>query len=110
MQERMPTNALARLVPPPGGEQRLRAALQKQEAPHRHRGWGLPLAGALACVCVLAMVPALRPAPLDGEIRQALSQAVAPLPPGGLRVSGADVEDIGSRNPDVYLYRVATAR
>lgn len=108
MQERMPTNALARLAPPPGGEQRLRAALHGQEAGHLHRGWGLPLAGALACLCVLAMVPTLRPAPMDGEIRHALNQAVAPFPAGGIRVSGADIESIESTDPDVHIYRLAT--
>ena len=75
MQERLPTASLARLPPPPGGENRLRAALLDQE--RRHRGWGLPLAGAFACLCVLAAALALRPDPLDAEIRQGAAAPAA---------------------------------
>lgn len=106
MDTRMPTSALARLSPPPGGGQRLRAALHERN--RGRRGWHLPLAGAFACLCVLAIVLALRPAPLDSEIRRAVHTAAAPPPAGGIRVSGADVESIESPDPDVHIYRLAT--
>lgn len=108
MDERMPTRALARLSPPPGGEQRLRAALLERDPgqePEYH-GWRLPLAGALACLCVLALVLALRPGPMHGEVQEALNAAVTP-PPGGIRVSGADVESVESLDPQVRIYRLA---
>ena len=104
MEEHMPTRALARLSPPPGGEQRLRATLLGRTP--RHPGWGPPLAGAFACLCVLAVVLSLRPDPRDAEIRGALQAAVTP-PPGGIRVAGAQVENVESLDPDVRIYRLA---
>lgn len=104
MQEPLPTASLARLPPPPGGESRLRAALPEQEC--RHRGWGLPLAGAFAGLCLLAAALALRPDPLDAEIRYAVTQA-ATLPLEGIRVAGADVERVESVDPSVRIYRLA---
>lgn len=104
MQERLPTASLARLAPPPGGESRLRAALHDQ--PSRRYGPGLPLAGAFACLCVLAAALALRPDPLDARIRHAVTEA-ATLPPGGIRVAGADVESVESLDPSVRIYRLA---
>lgn len=107
--DRLPTRALARLSPPPGGEQRLRAALLDREPAREGQRFGLnlPLAAAFACLCVLAVVLALRPAPMDSEIQDALHAAVTP-PPGGIRVSGADVESVESLDPDVRIYRLAT--
>lgn len=104
MQERLPTASLARLSPSPGGESRLRAALLEQES--RQRGWGLPLVGAFACLCLLAAALALRPDPLDAEIRHAVTGA-ATLPPEGIRVAGADVESVESLDPSVRIYRLA---
>ncbi len=104
MQEPLPTAALARLSPPPGGESRLRAALHGKD--HRRRHWGVPLAGAFACLCVLAAALTLRPDTLDAEIRNAVTQA-ATLPPEGIRVAGSSVERLESSDPSVRLYRVA---
>lgn len=104
MQERLPTASLARLPPPPGGESRLRAALH--EHGRRRHNWGLPLAGAFACLCLLAAALALRPDPLDAEIRHAVTEA-ATLPPEGIRVAGQDVESVESLDPSVRIYRLA---
>jgi len=106
MDKHMPTRALARLTPPPGGEQRLRAALVAKTP--SHRGWALPLAASLGCICVLAGVLALRPDPVDDRIREAVETAMTP-PAGGIRVSGAQVEKVGSPDPDVRIYRLAAA-
>ena len=77
-EDHMPTRALARLSPPPGGGQRLRAALLAQELARERprRGWGVPLAAAFACLCVLAAVLALRPGPTDGGIQDALNAQI----------------------------------
>lgn len=104
MQERLPTASLARLQPPPGGESRLRASLHGHG--RRRHGWGLPLAGAFACLCLLAAAFALRPDPLDTEIRHAVTEA-ATLPPEGIRVAGQDVEKVESLDPSVRIYRLA---
>ena len=108
MQEQLPTASLARLSPPPGGETRLRAALLEQDHRHHHRshGWRLPLAGAFACLCVLAAALALRPDPLDSEIHHAVTEAATP-PADGIRVAGKDLESVESRDPSVRIYRVA---
>ena len=103
MDERMPTRVLARLPPPPGGEQRLRAALHGRAA---GSGWRLPSAVGFACLCVLAILLALRPDPMDTEIRRAVNKAVT-LPPGGIRVTGANVESLESPDPAVRIYRLA---
>lgn len=107
-EDHMPTRLLARLSPPPGGGQRLRAALLEQEfaRERQRRGRSLPLAAAFACLCVLAVVLALRPGSMDGQIQDALHAAVSP-PPSGIRVSGADVESVESLDPDVRIYRLA---
>ena len=108
MQEQLPTASLARLSPPPGGETRLRAALLEQDHRHHHRrhGWGPPLAGAFACLCLLAAALTLRPDPLDAGIRHAVTEA-ATLPPEGIRVAGQDVERVESQDPSVRIYRLA---
>lgn len=106
MQKPLPTAALARLSPPPGGEGRLRDALHERD--HRRQHWGLPLAGAFACLCVVAVLLTLRPDPLDAEIRSAVTDA-ATLPPDGIRVAGSSLERLESGDPSVRLYRIAAA-
>ncbi|MEN1925699.1 hypothetical protein [Luteimonas qiangzhengi] len=103
MDERMPTRALARLSPPLGGEQRLRAALHGREAGF---GWLLPSAVTFACLCVLAILLALRPDPMDTRIRHAINEAVTP-PTGGIRVADVNVERVESLDPAVRIYRLA---
>lgn len=103
MDERMPTAALARLVPPPGGERRLRAALHEREADRR--GWLLPLAAAFASLCVLAVTLSLRPDPADTRIRDSIARALDTA--DGIRVAGARVERVASLDPAVQVYRLA---
>src|SRR3546814_6607383 len=81
----MPTVGLARLAPLPGGERRLREALRDRGT--HAIGWKLPLAGACASLCVLALAYALQPDPLDAEVRRAVNEAAAPIQ--GVRVAGA---------------------
>ena len=99
--DRMPTSGLARLVPLPGGERRLREAL-RDRGTHAF-GWKLPLAGACASLCVLALAYALQPDPLDAEVRRAVNEAAAPIQ--GIRVAGARIEPIASRDANVRIYR-----
>jgi hypothetical protein len=61
--DRLPTGNLTRLAPPPGGERRLREALR--DSGTRAFGWKLPLAGACASLCALALAYVLQPDPLD---------------------------------------------
>lgn len=105
MDERMPTAALARLVPPPGGEQRLRAALRGRDAGGAR--WRLPLAAAFASLCVLAATLPLRPDPADDRIRSSIARAVEA--PDGIRVAGARVERVASQDRSVRVYRLADA-
>lgn len=103
MDERMPGLGLANLVPPPGGERRLRAALRGRNT--TARGWGIPLATA-ACLCALvASIFVPRPDPMDDGIRHAIEDAVAPT--DGIRVADRRVERIASQDPGVRIYRVA---
>jgi len=103
--DRMPTAALARLAPPPGGERRLREALRKHQA--RGFDWRLPLAGAFASLCMLVLAYAVaRPdASMDAEIQRAVAGAVAPI--DGIRVAGARIEPVATRDPGVRIYRLA---
>lgn len=100
--DRMPTGNLSRLAPPPGGERRLREAL-RDRGTHAF-GWKLPVAGACASLCVLALAYALQPDPLDAEVRRAVSEAAAPIQ--GIRVAGARVEPIASHDANVRIYRL----
>src|SRR5690606_24646493 len=104
--EPMPIAGLARLSPPPGGERRLCEALHGREA--RGHGWHLPLAGAFASLCVLALAFAtMRPdTAMDVRIRHAVDEAATPI--DGVRVTGARVERVPSQDPDVRIYRLAT--
>jgi len=104
MDEDMPTAGLARLVPPSGGERRLREALRDREA--HGTAWRLPLAGAFASLCVLVLAFAtMRPdASMDTRIRHALDEAATPT--DGVRVAGARVESVATRDPGVRIYRV----
>ncbi len=102
--DRMPNIGLARLAPPPGGERRLREALHDDDA--RGFGWRLPLAGACASLCMLALAyPLVRPgASMDAEIQQAVDTAVAPVT--DIRVVGARVERIATQDTSVRIYRI----
>ena len=102
MDDHMPTRGLARLVPPPGGERRLREALRGRGTDAF--GWRLPLAGACACLCVLVLAHALHD-PMDIRIGHAVSEAVTPV--ADIRVVGARVERIATDDPNVRIYRVA---
>jgi len=103
MDERMPTAALARLAPPPGGERRLRAALRGREADRR--GWRLPLAAAFASLCVLAVTLLLRPDPADARIRGSIARALDTT--DEVRVAGTRVERVAGLDPAVHVYRLA---
>ena len=103
MDERMPTSALARLAPPPGGERRLRAALRARDAGGAR--WRLPLTAAFAGLCVLAATLSLRPDPTDARIRSSIARVLDT--PDEIRVAGARVERVASLDPSVRVYRLA---
>lgn len=105
MDKRMPTAALARLAPPPGGERRLRAALRGRDAGGAR--WRLPLAAAFASLCVLAATLPLQPDPVDARIRSSIARALDA--PDDIRVAGARVESVASLDRSVRVYRLADA-